>query len=163
MNMTDKRKSCDLKFKQSVIKYAEENSNREAGRKFSIDGSMVRRWRKKSSEISDKSSSQSKKRRFSGGGRKPFLGNLEEELVEKIIDEHEKHHHVPCKLTIWAQQLATEHNLLEFHASRGWLFNFMQRSNLSIRQKTTTGKTMPKDGLAKIANFVKFCEKQRYI
>ena len=75
MNMTEKRKSCDLKFKQSVIKYAEENSNTEAGRKFSIDESMVRRWRKKSSEISDKSSSQSKKRRLSGGGRKPFLGN----------------------------------------------------------------------------------------
>ena len=72
--MTEKRKSYDLKFKQSVIKYAEENSNREAGRKFSIDESMVRRWRKKSPEISDKSSSQSKKRRLSGGGRKPFLG-----------------------------------------------------------------------------------------
>ena len=36
MNMTEKRKSYDLKFKQSVIKYAEENSNREAGGKFSI-------------------------------------------------------------------------------------------------------------------------------
>ena len=75
MKMTEKRKSYDLKFKQSVIKYAEENSNREADRKFSIDESMVRRWRKKSSEISDKSSSQSKKRSLSGGGRKPFLGN----------------------------------------------------------------------------------------
>ena len=32
MNMTEKRKSYDLKFKQSVIKYAEENSNGEAGR-----------------------------------------------------------------------------------------------------------------------------------
>ena len=60
MNMTRKRKTYDFKFKQSVIKYAEENSNREADRKFSIDKSMVRRWRKKSSEISDKSSSQSK-------------------------------------------------------------------------------------------------------
>ena len=28
MNMTEKRKSYDLKFKQGVIKYAEENSNR---------------------------------------------------------------------------------------------------------------------------------------
>ena len=50
--MTEKRKSCDLKFRQSVIKYAEENSNREAGRKFSIDESMVRRWRKKFSNYS---------------------------------------------------------------------------------------------------------------
>ena len=158
MNMTE---SYDLKFKQSVTKYAEENSNREAGRKFSIDESMVRRWRKKSSEIRDKSSSQSKKRRLSGGWRKPFLGNLEE-LVEKIIDKREKHHHVPCKLiTVWAQQLATEHNLHQFRASRGWLFNFMQRSNLSIRWRTTTGQTMPKDGLAKNTNLVKFCEKQR--
>ena len=164
MNMTEKRKSYDLKFKQSVIKYAEENSNREAGRKFSIDESMVRRWRKKSSKISDKSSSQSKKRRLSGGRQKPFLRNLEEELVEKIIDEHEKHRHVSCKLiTVWAQQLATEHNLHEFRASRGWLFNFMQQSNLSIRRRTTTGQTMPKDGLAKIANFVQFCEKLRNI
>ena len=32
MKMTEKRKSYDLKFKQSVIKYAEENSNREAGK-----------------------------------------------------------------------------------------------------------------------------------
>ena len=38
--MTEKRQSYDLKFKQNVIKYAEENSNREAGRKFSIDESM---------------------------------------------------------------------------------------------------------------------------
>ena len=162
MNMTEKRKSYDLKFKQGVIKYAEENSNKESGRKFSIDESMVRRWRKKLSKISDKSSSQSKKRRLSGVGQKPFLGNLEEELVEKIINEREKHHHVPCKLiTVWAQQLATEHNLHEFHASRGWLFNFMQRSSLSVRWRTSIGQTMPKDGLAKIANFVKFCEKQR--
>ena len=75
MNMTGKSKSYDLKFKQSAIKYAEENSNREAGRKFCIDESMVRRWRKKSSEISNKSFFQSKKRRLSGGGQKPFLGN----------------------------------------------------------------------------------------
>ena len=60
--MAEKRKSYDLKFKQKVIKYAEENSNREAGWKFFIDESMVRQWRKKSSEISDKSSSSSQKK-----------------------------------------------------------------------------------------------------
>ena len=40
MNMPEKRKSYDLKFKETVVKYAEEDSNREAGRKFSIDESM---------------------------------------------------------------------------------------------------------------------------
>ena len=65
------------------------------------------------------------------------------------------------KNIIWAQQLATEHNLHEFRASRGWVFNVTQRSNLSIRRRTTTEQTMAKDGLAKVANLVKFCEKQR--
>ena len=40
MNMPEKSRSYDLKFKESVVKYAEEDSNREAGRKFSIDESM---------------------------------------------------------------------------------------------------------------------------
>ena len=40
MNMPEKSKSYDLKFKESVVKYAEEDSNRKAGRKFSIYESM---------------------------------------------------------------------------------------------------------------------------
>ena len=36
------------------------------------------------------------------------LGNLEEALLEEITDEHEKHHHVSCKLiTIWAEKEQT--------------------------------------------------------
>ncbi|PFX13576.1 Pogo transposable element with KRAB domain [Stylophora pistillata] len=162
--MAEKRKNYDLKFKLSAIRCAEETSNREAGRKFSVDESMIRRWRKNSSKISSESSSmvQSKKKRLSGTGRKPVLGDLEEELLEKIIDEREKHHHVPCKLVnVWVQELATAHNLEGFRASRGWLFNFMRRSNLSVRRRTTTGQTMLKGALQKSANFVKFCEKQR--
>ena len=41
-----KRKCYDFKFKQAVIKHAEETNNREAARKYSVDESMVRRWRK---------------------------------------------------------------------------------------------------------------------
>ena len=37
----------------------------------------------------------------------------------------------------------------------------MKRCDLSVRRRTTTGQTMPKDGLEKIANFIKFCEKQQ--
>ena len=95
-------------------------------------------------------------------GFQPVLGDLEEELLEKIIDEREKHYHVSCKIiTVWAQELATAHNLGDFQASRGWLFNFMRRNNLTVRRRTTTGQTVPKDALQKIASFVKFCENQR--
>ena len=41
--MAEKRKNYDLKFKLSAIRCAEETSNREAGRKFSVDESMIRR------------------------------------------------------------------------------------------------------------------------
>lgn len=131
--MAERRKNYDLKSKLSAIRCAEETSNREAGRKFSVDESMIRRWRKNSSKIKGESSSmvQSKKELLSGAGRKPVLGDLEEEQLGKIIDEREKHHHVPCKLiNVWAQELATAHNFEGFQASRGWLFNFVRRSNL---------------------------------
>ena len=147
--MAERRKNYDLKFKMSAIKCADETTNRQAARKFAVDESMIRRWRKNSSKIGDESSFMieiSEKKRLSGAGKKPVLGDLEEELLQKIIDEREKHHHVASKMiTVWAQELAAAHNLNDFQASRGWLFNFMRRSKLSVRRRITTGQTMPKE------------------
>ena len=79
-----------------VINFAEENNNRDAGRKFNVDESQVRRWRqKKNSFLSE---TDAKRRKLQGGGRKPVLGEIEEELMQKIFHEREQHHHVPCKL-----------------------------------------------------------------
>ena len=84
---------------------------------------------------------------MSGAGQKPVLGHLEEELLDKIIDEREKHHQVGCKMiTVWEQELATAHNLEDFQPSRGWLYNFMRRSNLSMRRRTTTGQAWKQVG-----------------
>ena len=124
--MAEKRKNYDLKFEVSAIKCAEETTKRQAARKFTVNESMIRRWRKNSLKIYDESSSiiDSKRKPVTGAGRKPVLSDLEEELLEKIIDEREKHYHVSCKIkTVWAQELATAHNLGDFQASRGWLFN----------------------------------------
>ena len=41
----EKRHSYSMDFKKQVIKYAEENSNRSAASKFSIDVKRVREWR----------------------------------------------------------------------------------------------------------------------
>ena len=122
------------------------------------DESMIQRWRQNSFKIDDESSSiiDSKRKRLAGAGRKPVRGDLEEELLEKIIDKREKHYHVACKIiTVWAQELATAHNLGDFQASQGWLFNFMRRNNLTVRRRTTTGQTIPKDALQKIASVFK--------
>ena len=85
-----KRRCYDFKFKQAVIKHAEETNNREAATKYTVDESMVRRWRK---IITSDSQQQ-----FI-----PVLGDLEENLLVRITDERERHLHVPCKLiTTWA-------------------------------------------------------------
>ena len=162
----EKRKSYDLKFKLSVIEHAEKTSNREAGRKFQIDESMVRRWHKTKEQI-EKSVAKgdlSKRKRIEGAGRKPCLGSIEEALMEKICNEREEKQNVSCKLiTLWALELARENGLTSFGASRGWLVNFMCRFSLSVRRRTATRQMSPKDDFAKIANFVKFCENQRNI
>ena len=63
-----------------------------------------------------------------------MLGNLEEDLLERIIDERERHLHVPYKLrTTWALEIAEKHGIKDFQASHGWLFRFLKRGNLSIR------------------------------
>jgi transposase-like protein len=45
--MPPKRKSYTAEFKLKVVKYAEENGNRSAGREYCVDESIVRDWRKK--------------------------------------------------------------------------------------------------------------------
>ena len=98
--ITEKQKNYDLKFKMSAIKCAEKTTNRQAARKFAVDVSMIRQQYLQ--QIN------SKRKRLAGAERKPVLGDLEE-LLEKIIDEREKHYHVACKiLTVWAQELAME-------------------------------------------------------
>ncbi len=49
--MRKKRQSYDLDFKMEVIAAAESTSNREAGRNFNIDESLVRRWRIKKKKL----------------------------------------------------------------------------------------------------------------
>ena len=48
-----KRRAYSIEFKTEVIKFAEKHLNRETGRKFKIDESMVRRWLQKKKEINE--------------------------------------------------------------------------------------------------------------
>ena len=97
MSAKHTKKSYDITFKLKVINFAEENNNRDVGRKFNVDESQVRRWRqkKKNSFLSE---TDAERRKLQGGGRKPVLGEIEEKLMQKILHEREQHHHVPCKL-----------------------------------------------------------------
>ena len=81
-----KRRAYSIEFKTKVIKFAEKHSNRETGRKFKIDESMVRRWLQKKKEINEayEQPGPSKKRlRLEGAGRKPCLSTVEDEINGK--------------------------------------------------------------------------------
>ena len=83
MAETGKRKFYDFRFKEVAVKYADKNTNRQAARKFSVDESMVRRWRKviDTSDLQQSPAKLSKRKRNFRGCKKPVLADLEEELL----------------------------------------------------------------------------------
>ncbi len=80
-DLIPKKRSFDAAFKLKVVGFAENNSNRGAGRKFSVDERRVRVWSKQKAELERL---PSKKRRLEGGGRKVALPEMEEELAAWI-------------------------------------------------------------------------------
>ena len=85
-------------------------------------------------------------------------------LIKKIAHKREQQHHVSTKLvTFWATKMASENGITNFAASRGWLFRFLQRFNITIRRKTNTGQIVPNDVSVKLYKFVKFNMQQRDI
>ena len=72
-----KNKKYDLKFKLSVVKYAEANSREAAARRFSVDPKRVRDWQKNKTELQGLSKEDSKRARLPGGGRKKASKELE--------------------------------------------------------------------------------------
>ena len=65
-----KNKKYDLKFKISVVKYAEENTGEAAARCFSVDPKIVRHGRKNQTELQRLSEEDSSRARLPAGGRK---------------------------------------------------------------------------------------------
>ena len=137
-----KRRTYSVEFKIDVVKFAEKHSNRETGRKFQVDESMVRRWVQNKAKLNAayEKPGPSKKKSKLGCGRKPILSTIEDQLMEKVAHEREQQHHVSTKLvTVWAKNMAAEKGLTAFVGSRGWLCNFLKRFSLTLTRRTTTG------------------------
>ena len=103
-----KLRAYTTEYKVEVVKFAETFRNRETGRKYKINESVVCKWKQQKAELQElceQSITSRKKLRLEGGGRKPCLSTIEDVLMEKIAQEHEQQHHVSCKLiTIWANE-----------------------------------------------------------
>ena len=136
-----KNKKYDLKFKLSVVKYAEENSGEAAARRFSVDPKRVRDWRKNKTELQRLSEEDSKRARLPGGGRKKASEELEINMREWVISKRARHERVSRKMirAMAKQMYATVSDSRdeEFAASAGWLNRFLRRNNFTCRRRTT--------------------------
>ena len=87
-----------MKFKLSVVKYAEENSGEAAARCFYVDPKRVRDWRKNRTELQHLSEEDSKRARLPGGGRKKTNVELEINMGEMVISKWPAMRECPAKL-----------------------------------------------------------------
>lgn len=65
-----KIRSYTMSFKQTVAKFAKENSINSASMNFKVDRKRIREWMNNLEKISTKKSTQ---KRLDGGGRKPMI------------------------------------------------------------------------------------------
>ena len=144
------KRSYDAAFKLKVVAYAEQNSNRGAGRKFSVDERRVREWRKQKEQLV---SMPDKKKRLGTPGRKVLLPDMEEELAAWIEDQRSQH--LPVTRTAIQMKAKELHQgSEEFGASRGWLEKFLHRYGFTLRRKTTVSQSLPECYISKVVAFI---------
>lgn len=146
---------------QTVTKFAEENSNCEVAMKYLVHESMVESWRKVIL-TSDLPLALSKRKRIFGENHVTqisyhicwtgFAGEDNRRTRETLV--YPLWTHICLSFTnCW------KHGIKDFQGTRGWLFRLLKHGNLSLRRRPTTGQTMSKDALSKVANFIKFYER----
>ena len=139
------RRSYTAVFKLQVISYAEEHGNRAGGRKFDVDKSNVKKWKR------NKEARRGKK------AQHPDLEKTSLEWVEErrlggiAINTGKTHCQKKMKL-----------NQSEFKASCGWASNFMSKHNFSVRRRTHISQKLPADIEEKLMNFQQFIIKMRW-
>lgn len=154
------RRKFDFKFKEKVLKYAEENSGEEAARRFDIDPRRIRYWKAQKNELLLANKTRA---RLAGGGRKKISLELETRLTDWIYLERDNHNRVTRKmiqkkaLEIFASVKDDEGK--GFVASRGWLQGFLERSGLSQRRRTTMSQKGPNHLIERLVSFVDYVEK----
>lgn len=162
MSSKRKRQSYDIKFKQRAIEYAESSNNCAAAREFDVSEKMIRDWRKKRDDIFSARNSLKKIRHNDS----PY-SVLETDLNEWVL----KHRGEGCIITrtnirMRALQLAKDkkYGFKEFKATAGWCTRFMNRHNLTLRQRTHIAQKLPADIDEKVSNFHKFVitERKKY-
>lgn len=148
-----KRHAYEAQLKLQAISYAFENGNRAAAKKFNINESMVRKWRKLENELR-----QVKKTKLSFRGNKARWPQLEDQLEQWVIEQRTAGRSVSTvTIRLKAKTIAQDLQIENFQGGPSWCFRFMKRRHLSIRARTTVAQQLPADYKEKLAIFRTYC------
>lgn len=148
-----KRHAYEAQLKLQAISYAFENGNRAAAKKFNINESMVRKWRKLENELR-----QVKKTKLSFRGNKARWPQLEDQLEQWVIEQRTAGRSVSTvTIRLKAKTIAQDLQIENFQGGPSWCFCFMKRHHLSIRARTTVAQQLPADYKEKLAIFRTYC------
>ena len=136
-NPSSKRRRHSLDFKLKVVSESRYGNFSDIARKYSIDRSLIRSWKKDEKKLSGILNSQTKpatKFRISGGGQKALDQGMENLLFEWIKLRRLYGFRISRSII---QKKAKELSKIEdFKASDGWCTNFMHRFGIAYRTKT---------------------------
>lgn len=146
------RRSYDASFKLAVIRHARSTSNREAGKKFSVDESNVRRWIASEDKLKNANTTR-KSFRGPKAGKYP---ELERRVLSFVQDKRKEGMPISRQvIQVKSLEIAKTLNIpqTEFHGSIGWCRRFMRRSGLVLRRSTSLAQRLPEDFTEKLINF----------
>jgi len=153
--MTARRVSYTNAYKIKVMKLSDEIGNRAAARENEINECIIRKWKRKREDIND-----APKAKRANRGKDAKFPTLELELVEFVKEKRAAGIPISTiEIRLKASHSAKNtHHIPEndFKASRGWCSRFLQRSQLSIRRRTTICQRLPADFEDKLVAFQQY-------
>ena len=127
------RKSYSVHFKLAVIDYVNNTNRSQASSRFHINPSMISRWIKRHNQLADNKNS-----RHIGNSGRPISHPIQEEQLHTWIKNERDQLYPVTFADIKSKMLQitnAEHDST-FKASSGWLYGFVKRYHLSLRQIT---------------------------
>ena len=146
-------------FKLRVIETAEQSGNRSAGREHYVSEKLVREWRKKKSELK----ALPRTRRSQRVGAKPQWPELEIKVTEWVLEKRMNGiglsgTMIRLKAKLMTQDMPPD-QVEGFTASTSWLYRFMKRKGLVVRQKNKIAQRLPQAFEDKIIAFQRMTNK----
>ena len=148
------RRSFTAEQKLKVIEYSKRYGARQAAIEYSLTERLVRAWKRKEGTLKNYG-----KRRRSGGGPRAKWPELEKELKNWVVTRREERRRVnTVDIRDQAMVMAKQMSIQGLLFSSGWIFKFMKRNNLVVRQQTSVGQQLLEgyeDKTNKFRNFVR--------